>query len=54
MYPRLYIAKQLLREDGVSFVSSDDNEVAQLQLLKDEVYGEENFLTEIAWRKSDN
>lgn len=54
MYPRLYIAKQLLKDDGVIFVSIDDNEVAQLRLLMDEVFGEDNFLTEIAWRKSDN
>lgn len=54
MYPRLYIAKQLLKDDGVIFVSIDDNEVAQLRLLMDEVFGEENFLTEITWRKSDN
>ncbi len=46
MYPRLYIAKQLLREDGVIFVSIDDNEVAQLRLLMDEVFGEENFVAE--------
>ncbi len=43
MYPRLYIAKQLLKDDGVIFVSIDDNEVAQLKLLMDEVFGEENF-----------
>lgn len=54
MYPRLYIAKQLLRDDGVIFVSIDDNEVAQLRLLMDDVFGEENFLAEITWRKSDN
>jgi len=47
MYPRLYIAKQLLREDGVIFVSIDDNEVAQLRLLMDEVFGEENFVAEL-------
>lgn len=46
MYPRLYIAKQLLKEDGVIFVSIDDNEVAQLRLLMDEVFGEENFVGE--------
>lgn len=46
MYPRLYIAKQLLREDGVIFVSIDDNEVAQLRLLMDEIFGEENFVAE--------
>lgn len=44
MYPRLYIAKQLLREDGVIFISIDDNEVAQLKLMMDEIFGEENFL----------
>ena len=43
MYPRLYIAKQLLKDDGVIFVSIDDNEVAQLRLLMDEIFGEENF-----------
>jgi adenine-specific DNA-methyltransferase len=47
MYPRLYIAKQLLREDGVIFVSIDDNEVAQLRLLMDEIFGEENFRGDI-------
>jgi adenine-specific DNA-methyltransferase len=47
MYPRLYIAKQLLREDGVIFVSIDDNEVAQLRLLMDEVFGEENFFADM-------
>jgi len=47
MYPRLYIAKQLLSEDGVIFVSIDDNEVAQLRLLMDEVFGEENFVAEL-------
>ncbi|TAE89807.1 MAG: site-specific DNA-methyltransferase [Verrucomicrobia bacterium] len=47
MYPRLYIAKQLLKDDGVIFVSIDDNEVAQLRLLMDEVFGEENFVAEI-------
>lgn len=47
MYPRLYIAKQLLKDDGVIFVSIDDNEVAQLRLLMDEIFGEENFVAEI-------
>jgi adenine-specific DNA-methyltransferase len=49
MYPRLYIAKQLLKEDGVIFVSIDDNEVAQLRILMDEIFGEENFVSEIIW-----
>ncbi len=49
MYPRLYIAKQLLRDDGVIFISIDDNEVAQLRLLMDEIFGEENFVSEFVW-----
>jgi adenine-specific DNA-methyltransferase len=54
MMPRLYLAKNLLRQDGVIFVSIDDNEVHNLRLLMNEIFGEENFVTEIAWRKSDN
>ncbi|MDA3779359.1 MAG: site-specific DNA-methyltransferase, partial [Bacteroidales bacterium] len=50
MYPRLYIAKQLLKDDGVIFISIDDNEVAQLRLLMDEVFGEENFVGQLARR----
>jgi len=46
MYPRLYIARRLLREDGVIFVSIDDNEVAQLRILMDEIFGEENFVAQ--------
>lgn len=46
MYPRLYIARELLREDGVIFISIDDNEQAQLKLLCDEVFGEENFIAD--------
>jgi len=48
MYPRLYIAKQLLKDDGVIFISIDDNEVAQLKILMDEVFGEENFINQIS------
>lgn len=51
MYPRLYIAKHLLKDDGVIFVSIDDNEVAQLRLLMDEIFGEENFVNEFVWKK---
>lgn len=50
MYPRLYLAKQLLKDEGVIFVSIDDNEVAQLRLLMDEVFGEENFVESIIWK----
>lgn len=44
IYPRLYIARELLREDGVIFISIDDNEQAQLKLLCDSIFGEENFV----------
>ncbi len=47
MYPRLYIARQLLRDDGVIFVSIDDNEVAQLRILMDEIFGEGEFVKDI-------
>lgn len=47
MYPRLYIARQLLRDDGVIFISIDDNEQANLKLLCDEIFGEENFVTSV-------
>lgn len=50
MYPRLYIARELMREDGVIFISIDDNEQAQLKLLCDEIFGEENFIGEIVWK----
>ncbi len=50
MYPRLALAKSLLREDGVIFVSIDDNEVANLRLLMDEIFGEENFVGQIIWK----
>ncbi len=52
MYPRLYIAKQLLKDEGVIFISIDDNEVAQLRLLMDEIFGEENFVAEIIWERA--
>lgn len=47
MYPRLVLARDLLREDGVIFISVDDNEQANLKLICDEIFGEENFLTMI-------
>lgn len=52
MYPRLALAKSLLREDGVIFVSIDDNEVANLRLLMDEIFGEENFVGQTIWQHS--
>ncbi|WP_265734170.1 site-specific DNA-methyltransferase [Moraxella pluranimalium] len=54
MYPRLYVARELLREDGVIFISIDDNEQAQLKILCDEVFGEENFEGHIHWRRRHN
>lgn len=51
MYPRLYIARQLLKDDGVIFVSIDDNESAQLRILMDEIFGEENYVGEFIWHK---
>jgi adenine-specific DNA-methyltransferase len=51
MYSRLLIARQLLKEDGVIFISIDDNEVHHLRKLSDEVFGEENFVADIVWKK---
>jgi len=50
MLPRLYIARNLLREDGVIFVSCDDNEVHNLRCLMNEVFGDENFVAEFVWK----
>ena len=47
MYPRLYIARGLLKESGVIYISIDDNQQAQLKLLCDEVFGEENFIKDL-------
>ncbi len=54
MMPRLYLAKNLLRQDGVMFVSIDDNEVYNLRLLMNEIFGEENFIGNIIWKKKTN
>ena len=51
MYPRLYLARNLLREDGVIFISIDDNEVENLRRMCDEIFGEENFVASIIWEK---
>ena len=51
IYPRLKIAKDLLSEDGVIFISIDDNEVANLRKICDEVLGEKNFISQIIWKK---
>lgn len=52
MQPRLLLARNLMREDGVIFVSIDDHEVHNLRKLMDEVFGEENFMTIMIWAKS--
>jgi len=52
LYPRLYIAKQLLKDEGVIFVSIDDNEVSQLRLLMDEIFGEQNFISSYIWEST--
>lgn len=52
MYPRLYIAKQLLKDDGVILISIDENEHSQLRLLCDDIFGEENFAGDIIWKNS--
>ena len=49
MMPRLRLLRELLRDDGIIFVSIDDNEVHHLRTLMDEVFGEENFVSEIVW-----
>ena len=51
MYPRLVLLKQFLREDGAIFVSIDDNEVATLRLLMDEIFGAKNFVATVLWQK---
>lgn len=52
MYPRLRLARNLLREDGVIFISIDDNEVVNLQKICDEIFGEENFFCKVIVRSN--
>jgi adenine-specific DNA-methyltransferase len=52
MYPRLALAKELLREDGVIFVSINDDEQARLKLMCDEIFDKKNFVSNIIWQKS--
>jgi len=51
MYPRLSLLKDFMREDGVIFVSIDDIEVGNLRILMDEIFGRQNFLSNIIWQK---
>ena len=54
MYPRLRLAANLLRDDGVIFISIDDNEVTNLRKVCDEVFGEENFIGMFTWQSKKN
>jgi len=51
MYPRLKLARELLKDDGLIFISIDDNEVANLTKICDEIFGEENFISRMIWRR---
>ena len=51
MYPRLVLLRQFLRTDGAIFISIDDNEVATLRLLMDEIFGRQNFIASVIWQK---
>ena len=50
MYPRLKLARNLLKDDGVIFISIDDNEVGNLRKLCDEIFGEDNFVEQVIWK----
>ncbi|MCG2821476.1 MAG: site-specific DNA-methyltransferase, partial [Candidatus Atribacteria bacterium] len=50
MYPRLFLAKNLLSDNGVVFISIDDNEVSNLRKICDEIFGEENFIALLIWK----
>jgi adenine-specific DNA-methyltransferase len=52
MYPRLYLARNLLKEDGVIFVSIDDNELHNLKMVMNEIFGEENFISTVIWERA--
>ncbi len=52
MLPRLKLARDLLKEDGVIFISIDDNECANLKILCDEIFGEDNFVADVVWQRS--
>ncbi len=52
MLPRLKLARDLLKEDGVIFISIDDNECANLKILCDEIFGEDNFVANVVWQRS--
>lgn len=51
MYPRLRLLRDMLREDGAIFISIDDNEVHNLRMIMDEIFGQQNFVANILWQK---
>lgn len=51
MLPRLFLARNLLKDDGLIFVNIDQNEISNLKLLMDEIFGEENYIQEIIWQR---
>lgn len=54
MYPRLFFARQLLKEDGIIFISVDDNEVHNLKIIMNEIFGEDKFLAQFVWKSRQN
>lgn len=54
MYPRLKLAWNLLNEEGVIFISIDDNEMHRVRMVMDEIFGEENFIEQIVWKRRAN
>ncbi len=54
MYPRLYLARNLLREDGLIFISIDDNEYDNLREICDQIFGEESFVASFIWKSRQN
>lgn len=54
MYPRIKLSRNLLREDGIIFISIDENEYANLKKMCDEIYGEKCYITTFIWKKTSN
>ena len=51
MYSRLFLARQLLTDDGIIFVSIDDREIYNLRMIMNEIFGEENFMEQLIWQR---
>ena len=51
IYPRLKVARDLLSDDGVIFISMDDNEIKNLKAVCDEIFGSQNFLAQVVWER---